>query len=293
MQLDLQRVEAVVAEVAAEVVLPRFRALAAHEVRDKGVNDLVTVADEEAEAAFERRLPDLLPGSWVLGEEMVARGEAAIAALARSESPVWVVDPVDGTYNFAHGEPHFAVIVALCRGDDTVAGWIHDPVRGETAVAEHGGGAVQAGRRLRVAPAPATPAEMRGTLHAGFRGNPHLKQRIDRNRGRVQQIRSLRCSGQEYLRLAAGEAHFSLFSSTKPWDHLAGVLIHREAGGYTTLLDRQPYRPHDAHSIGLLSAPDTASWLALRGALFGADWRPEDVSPGAAGALAPATPPSR
>ncbi|WP_421709605.1 inositol monophosphatase family protein [Algihabitans sp.] len=275
MQIDPKQVEAVIAEVAAEVVLPRFRALEAHEVRDKGVNDFVTVADEEAETALAERLPGLLPGSWVLGEEMVARGELSIEALAGSDAPVWVVDPVDGTFNFAHGDPFFAVIVALCRGEETLAGWIHDPVRTVTATAERGGGAWLAGTRLRVAPA-GPPAELSGTLHAGFRGRAALKTKVERNRGKVRQVRSLRCSGQEYMRLAAGETHFTLFSSTKPWDHLAGVLIHREAGGHSCLLDRRLYRPQDGQGIGLLSAPDRESWLSLRTALFDSDWRPED-----------------
>jgi fructose-1,6-bisphosphatase/inositol monophosphatase family enzyme len=278
MQLDLKKVEAVVAEVAAEAVLPRFRALAEHEVRDKGVDDLVTIADEEAESLLERRLPDLLPGSWVLGEEMVARGEAAVSALAAEERPVWIVDPVDGTYNYAHGDPNFAMIVALCRGEETLAGWIHDPLGGETAVAESGGGAWQGDRRLEVATPPASAAEMCGTLHAGFRGHPDLKRRVEGNRKRVQQLRSLRCAGREYMRLAAGEAHFSLFSSTKPWDHLAGALIHREAGGYSRLLDGQRYRPQDAVSVGLMLAPDAGSWTRLRGTLFGDAWPSDGVA---------------
>lgn len=285
MQIDPKQVEAVIAEVAAEVVLPRFRALEAHEVRDKGVNDFVTVADEEAETALAERLPGLLPGSWVLGEEMVARGELSMEALARSDAPVWVVDPVDGTFNFAHGDPSFAVIVALCRGEETLAGWIHDPVRTVTATAELGGGAWLAGTRLRVAQS-GPPAELIGTLHAGFRGRTPLKAKVDRNRDKVHQVRSLRCSGQEYMRLAAGETHFTLFSSTKPWDHLAGVLLHQEAGGTSALLDGRPYRPQDGQGIGLLSAPDREAWAGLRATLFGPDWRPEDgEAPAVEGAL--------
>jgi fructose-1,6-bisphosphatase/inositol monophosphatase family enzyme len=282
MRIDPEKVAEILAEVAAEVVLPRFRQLADHEVRDKGVNDPVTVADEEAEALLEARLPDVLPGSWVLGEEMVARGERPLSALEDASRPVWIVDPVDGTSNFASGREHFAMIVALCRGEETLAGWILDPLEGKTAMAEKGGGAVYDGERLRVLGAQA-PARMQGTLHAGFRGNRDLKGRVERNRGKVDQIRSLRCSGLEYVRMARAGAHFTLFSSTKPWDHLAGVLIHAEAGGFSRLLDRRPYRPQDAAAIGLLSAPDAESWTALRETLFGADWRPEEAEAPAAG----------
>jgi fructose-1,6-bisphosphatase/inositol monophosphatase family enzyme len=261
--IDPQRVAAIIEEVADQEVLPRFQALADHEIIEKRAGDLVTVADLETEKALTRRLADLLPGSRVVGEEAV-EADRSVLDLFEEDSPVWIVDPVDGTSNFAHGNPTFAVMVGLSQGPDLLAGWIYDPCGGRMAIAEAGSGAyLQDGTRLRVAKG-ADPGQMRGPILAGLPNFPELGARIRERRNRVDAVRSLRCAGQEYLRLALGENHFALFTKTKPWDHVPGVVIHREAGGFGRLLDGEPYTPRDSAAPGILLAPDEASWLRLR-----------------------------
>ena len=95
-----ESVAAIVAEVAAEELMPRFRHLASGDVRDKGPGDPVTVADEAAERALTRRLAGLLPGSLVVGEEAASADPAVVDRLSQ-DNPVWIIDPVDGTTNFA------------------------------------------------------------------------------------------------------------------------------------------------------------------------------------------------
>src|SRR5215831_11049818 len=142
---DPARVTALIEETAALEILPRFQKLAAGEIREKSPGDYVTVADEAAEAHLSPRLTALLPGSLVLGEEAAA------------------VDPIDGTGNFAAGRPGFAVMVALIRSDAVVAGWIHDPIGGRTAVAAAGEGAWIGECRLKVASPPRAAREMMGS----------------------------------------------------------------------------------------------------------------------------------
>src|SRR3546814_16939939 len=96
---DLERVAAIIRETAKVERLPRFKTLAADEIREKRPGDLVTVADIEAEKRLTRQLTDLVPGSRVIGEEAIAGDEALLAAQA-SDGSVWIVDPVDGTANF-------------------------------------------------------------------------------------------------------------------------------------------------------------------------------------------------
>ena len=81
-------------------------------------------------------------------------------------------------------------------------------------------------------------------------------------------MKSLRCAGAEYLRLAAGETHFSLFTRLMPWDHVPGVLLHREAGGTALCFDGTPYAASRYRELGLLMAPDPDSWEALRHVLL-------------------------
>ena len=240
MPVDLDTVATILEEVAAEEVLPRFRKLRDHEVRAKEGGELVTVADLAAEAQIERRLRDLLPGSRVVGEEAVAEDPGLLDLLESEDDWIWVVDPIDGTGNFAGGTPVFAVMAGLVRRGETVAAWIHDPVGGRTATAERGAGAWLNGRRLKLA-APPPFADLRGTLHAGTFAPPAMVRQVQARRARVGAIKSLRCAGWEYLRLAGGEMQFSLFTKLMPWDHVPGALIYQEAGGLARTLDGAPY----------------------------------------------------
>ena len=265
---DIDRITHLIEDTAAHEVRPRFRALAEGDVREKAAGDLVTVADEAAEAVLARRLVEALPGALVLGEEAAARDAAVLDRLA-DPAPVWVIDPVDGTGNFARGHPVFAVMVALVQHGETRAAWIHEPMEGRTTCATLGGGAFTNGVRLHLPPAPTQASDLVGTLHASQYGTPSLRRRLDRRRSRVQAVRSLRCAGAEYVRMAHGTQHFSIFTKLAPWDHAPGTLILREAGGVAGLLDGRPYTPAVREASGLLLAPDAESWQRLYDTLVG------------------------
>src|SRR4051794_10278381 len=110
---SFERGGALMAGAAGRAILPRFCALAQHEIEGKSPGELVTVADREAEALLAAGLAPLLPGSRVIGEEACSADPRLIDALG--EGIVWLVDPLDGTGNFAAGRPEFAVMVALLR----------------------------------------------------------------------------------------------------------------------------------------------------------------------------------
>ena len=109
---DIDRVTRLIEEAAAAEIMPRFQRLAAHDVREKAPGELVTIADEAVEARLAPLLTDLLPGSLVLGEEAAAVDRNLLDHLL-GEHAVWVIDPVDGTGNFAEGRSAFALMVAL------------------------------------------------------------------------------------------------------------------------------------------------------------------------------------
>lgn len=264
--IDIAKVSAVIRDIAAADVLPRFQSLAAEDVREKAAGDLVTVVDVAVEKLLTARLQDMLPGSLVVGEEAVHADPALMEQLGADE-PVWIIDPIDGTRNFAHGRPGFAIMVALVRHGESEAAWILEPVSGRFGVAERGSGAWMGERRLRVA-ATDTPARMTGSLHASSFAPRDLARRVDQRRGRVAAVKSLGCAGAEYLRLAAGEVHFSLFTRLMPWDHVPGTLLHHEAGGTALCFDATPYTAARYRDIGLLMAPDRQSWQALRETLL-------------------------
>ncbi len=262
---DPETVSTLLREVAEAEILPRFRALAAGDIREKGPGDLVTVADEAAERVLTRRLSDLLPGSLVVGEEACAADPTVLSRLSTGNDPVWIIDPVDGTSNFARGGTTFGVLLALAVGGRTVAGWIYDPVGARMVIAQAGEGAWMDGQRLAALPGGPLPG-LRGSLSTKFFA-PDEKKRLEALRPHFARTYRLFCAAHEYLNLLTGKGQFALYNRTMPWDHAAGVLAYQEAGGYVARWDGTPYGPADIQG-GILAAGDAPTWNALRDLLF-------------------------
>ncbi len=244
-------------DVAARIVLPRFRQLADDEVTEKGPDDLVTVADTEAEIELSRFLSGHLPGSTVIGEEAVAADPQVLAA-ARSCDRVWVIDPIDGTGNFVAGSPEFAVMVALVEAGQTVASWIYHPVTDRMYTAVRGGGAFVDGRRLVRAPAPSALADLHGVAITRLL-EPATRSRVEGRLtafGRMSENR--RAAGINYPLVAEGELDFVFCWRTLVWDHAPGALLLEESGGRAARLDGSDYEPWSERT-GLVFAADPAT----------------------------------
>ena len=226
---DDQQVIQIMREAATTLITPRFRQLREDEIQEKSPGDLVTIADLEAEKFLEEKLTALVPGSLVVGEE-ASEDSPEILERLKGDAPVWVLDPLDGTRNFAHGREPFAVIVAYCQGKETLMGWIHDPLTGETVWAAKGQGCWAGDKRLKLPTSPPFKY-MKGSLSGSH------AQRIKAVKGGPQSIRRLGCVGRDYMDLALGNIDFARYAfRLKPWDHAAGVLLHTEAGGYNHLI---------------------------------------------------------
>lgn len=267
---QVSAVIALLREVARTEILPRFKHLRAGDVRDKsGPLDPVTVADEEAEKALKAGLHALFPDDDVIGEESVSSGAASLERLAQP-GHVWILDPIDGTANFAAELPLFGVMAALVAADEILAGFIYDPFGDDCAYALAGQGAYLRAadgteRRLQVA-APVPVSQMVGSMSWRYMEEPlrsHVLHRLDR----MAAVTDYRCAAHQYRMLAAGYCHAQMFRKLLPWDHAAGVLLHREAGGYARRFDGSDYRPTTITG-GLLLTPDAASWEALADALL-------------------------
>ena len=263
MIIDPDRVTALIRETAEAVILPRFRTLSAEQICEKKPGDLVTVADTEAEAMLSRLLTANYPGTVALGEESVCRDRSALALLDQN-APVWIIDPVDGTTNFAHGRPDFTVIVALVDHGVTTAGWIHDPLGGTTIVARRGGGTWCGHQRLNVA-RNLPLAAMSGSAYGRVTGRGTAASLLT-VQGAVCSIKNTGCGGIDYMLMARGKTHFKFSSASLPWDHAAGILIMEEAGATTGFLGGSRYDVHH-HDRHLLIAPTPESWGALQALL--------------------------
>lgn len=267
---DLAALAALLREAARAEIMPRFRRLGAADVRTKtGPLDLVTEADEAAERYITAGLHRLHPGCVVVGEEATAADASLLGRIADADL-AFVVDPVDGTANFAAGLPLFGTMAAAIVRGEIVAGAIYDPLGDDTALALRGEGAwtetPQGARETLRAAAPAPLEHMSGTATPRYVAAA-LRRTVAANLTRVASSFDLRCAAHQYRMLAAGHMHFLLANKLMPWDHAPGVLIHREAGGYAARLDGTPYSPMETDD-GLLCTPDEASYKALRAALF-------------------------
>lgn len=252
MTVTIDRIAAIIADVAREEILTRFRSLGESGVRTKSHDrDLVTDADVAAEKALTRRLTAELPGSVVVGEEATYHDKSLLNRID-GEDPVWIVDPVDGTSNFAHGRETFATMVALTRGGTTVMGWIWDPIKEVLVAAEEGCGAFRNGDRLTITdPGPLS----------GLSGSPGFKV-PKRMQGAFARHMRHGSAAHDYMAMAEGRMHFSVYRRLMPWDHAAGILVHREAGGYDALIDGTPYAP-TIHGGTVIVAPTRDLWQQI------------------------------
>ncbi len=235
---------------AEEIILPRFRSLEDGDIDEKDGGELVTVADIETEKWLTARLPSLLPGSTVVGEEAVFADRSVFDRLAGSD-PVWVIDPIDGTWNFAHGRPVFAVLIALVLKGDVIGGWIYEPVSGTTVIGQRGDGVEFDGETLRLA----TPG---GGRYVGTAAR-YLFERAEANADVFEGVYRPNCAGHEYVLILSGERSFSAYTKLMPWDHAAGSFLVVEAGGHSALLSEGRYdvaRP----SGDLLTANSETAW---------------------------------
>ena len=269
LSIDLSQIDQIIRDVAVAEIMPRFRKLAANDVEMKGVNDPVTVADKEAERCLTERFSDYLPGSVIVGEETFAKDKTIMTRIDATD-PVWIIDPIDGTRNFVAGKPEFAVMVALVQHRQPVAAWIHDPNSGDTIMAEQGAGVWLRGKRVRLAhDMPGTPEIcLVGTRVMQLISDPTVMP----SGAGLPKIEIGSCAGFDYPRLFSGDATFAdaptsrvsslLYRHTNAWDHMPGLFLHQEAGGYHADWSGKPYDMSDPRA-GLLYAPDRVAWERL------------------------------
>jgi myo-inositol-1(or 4)-monophosphatase len=260
--IDIQFLRGILREAGETEIMPRFRMLAAADISEKKSSiDLVTDADISAEKLISKSLLDHFPGALIVGEEAYESDPGILSGLASAEL-AFVIDPVDGTFNFAAGLPVFGTNLAVVSHGETIAGLIHEPILGDTVMAMKGAGGrlvSRTGNETTLKVAAALPiAEMIGTISINDIDKSN-RRRIGGNLGKTKMAFAYNCSAYEYWMVSSGKVHFIGHHKLMPWDHLAGVLIHAESGGHTAKFDGSPYCPGET-SGGILSAPDKDCW---------------------------------
>jgi fructose-1,6-bisphosphatase/inositol monophosphatase family enzyme len=253
-------------EAADSFVVPVFgRAEAAAE--EKAPGEWVTIADRAAESFLAPRLAALVAGSVVVAEEMAATDPGVLGHLA-SAVDAWLLDPLDGTANFAAGTGPFAMMAALLRHGEAVASWILDPQTGRLAQAQQGAGAWLDGQRITTNAATGPDATLKGAVLRRFLPDPVARQVASAESRFAELSSGTGCAGADYPAIVTGGRDFILYWRTLPWDHAPGVLLAREAGGTAQRPDGSPYRPAEHARPGLLVARNPATWQQARAALI-------------------------
>ncbi|MFI6037382.1 inositol monophosphatase family protein [Streptomyces sp. NPDC051315] len=251
-------VEETVRKAAEAEIMPRFRRLAAHEVDQKsGPHDLVTDADRNAELYLTDALGALLPGSVVVGEEAVHANPVTYEAI-KGDAPVWIVDPVDGTRQFVHGDDGFCTLVALARHGVVLASWTYAPARAQLATAVRGRGAFLDGERLFAGPPTPGRDLTVATSHPDYTTEEQKHALLGLWRDGVAP-RACGSAGLEYLKVARGDLDATAFSWEAAWDHAAGLLLVEEAGGAHLTLTGEPFRITGGNSLPFTAARDAAT----------------------------------
>lgn len=221
---ELRRLEALIATAASEELIPRFRRV---EARHKADGSLITEADLRMQARVLDELASHWPGFELLGEEMDAQQQKQL--LDHSLRGLWVLDPLDGTANFASGMPFFGVSVALLAGGQVLAGVVYDPVRDESFSALLGQGAWLNGEQLALADSPRRLREAMAMVDL-----KRLPGELIERFAIASPYRSQRSFGSvalDWCWLAAGRVQVYLHGGQKLWDYAAGSLVLAEAGG--------------------------------------------------------------
>ena len=231
--------------VAGELLMERFHT--AKVVSYKGRGNIVTDADTAVEQEIKALLTGEFPDMGLLGEET--------AGVRADDGYVWVIDPLDGTRNFASGIPFFSVVIGLALDGEPLVGVNYDPNRDEMIEAQRGGGAFLNGRRVHVSER-STIAESIVGMDLSY-NNDGAVYGLDIIRSIWPGMQTARIMGSSALGIsyaAAGRTDLYFHYQLQPWDQVAGILLVREAGGVIT--DRTG-GPIGLYSDGLVASSAT------------------------------------
>lgn len=253
-----QNMHTLLRAVTRDAILPYYQSLSSEQIIEKAEDDFVTIADRLAEERLAEGLEKIAPGLPIVGEE-AAHADPSI--LDRLSQDCWIVDPIDGTHNFARGKPPFGIIIARASGGTAQAGWIYDPLADRLCVAQRGKGAFIDGERVIARSTQAGPPV--AAISTIFM-DPTERERVCTHVApHYRLVDTPRCAAEQYPRLALGVNDVSIFNRTLAWDHAAGVLWLNEAGGKVCRPDGSAYRVDEGERTGLLGAASPQLWDEL------------------------------
>jgi myo-inositol-1(or 4)-monophosphatase len=212
--------------------------------RKKNASDLVTEVDRMSEMLLRNKIQQEYPGHWILSEEDSCQANAYEIFKRQDSGYGWIIDPIDGTTNFIHGIPHFAISIGIVKDREPIIGVVYNPVTDELYTARKSMGAYLNGKPIRVG------KELKlaeAVIATGFQANDwktgsRLVRQIDQMAGKSRNVRLLGAASLDLCWIASGRLTGLWHEGLNPWDTAAGILILTEAGGCVTDKNGNPYR---------------------------------------------------
>ena len=217
------------AQKAARRMVRDFGEVENLQVSKKGPADFVSIVDKKAEEILVKELQKARPDfGFILEEHADIQG--------KDTSNTWIIDPLDGTTNFLHGIPHFAISIGLLRDNDLFAGVVYNPITDEMYWAEKGQGAFLNGKRLRVSARSTMPESLfaTGAPFLGKPKDPRFFERLEKVTKASSGIRRFGSAALDLAYVAAGRYDGFWECGLQPYDMAAGIVLVREAGGFVT-----------------------------------------------------------
>ena len=251
-EININEIKSILFDLSGKYILPMYKNLKDENIMIKNNNNIVTSVDINVENELNKILCKLLPNSLFVGEEIFSKFPKILDNYNQNQY-CWTVDPIDGTTNFSKGKEKFAIMLALSFREQILQSWIYKPLTHEICYAIKGEGTFINEKKISISKCSSL-SQSKGSISSKYWENNYLII-MDKIKNNFGEIKSYGCMGFEYVDIAKSIRNFAVLSRLSPWDHLPGILIIREAGGYDSYFDKGKYN-HCLQKKNLIVAGD-------------------------------------
>jgi fructose-1,6-bisphosphatase/inositol monophosphatase family enzyme len=250
--INNDEIKSILHDISQNIIIPKYKNLDSKDIKFKNKNnkDLVTIVDVAVEKKLQKKLNLLLPNSLFVGEESFAKKPEIIEAYNEKQY-CWTVDPIDGTTNFVKGKEKFAIMVALSFGEKILQSWIYKPLTYEFSYAKLGDVSYINSKKTSINNL-VDISEATGSISSKYWEEKYVNK-MKKIKFLFKEVKSFGCIAFEYVDIIKGNRDFAILSKLSPWDHIAGILLVREAGGSDIHFDLTNYK-HNIRKNNLIVA---------------------------------------
>ena len=237
-EIETSKIREILLNLSKKYILPKYKNLKDQDIKYKNNSDVYTSVDIIVEKELNTILCKLLPGSLFVGEEKFFEYPDIINNYNLNQY-CWTVDPLDGTKNFVKGKDKFAIMIALTFGDKILQSWIYNPLTEDIFYAIKYKGSFHNDKKIKIERS-SNLSDSVGSISTKYWEEDYLT-RMKKIKNLFFKINSYGCIGFEYIHIATNNRDFAILSKLSPWDHLSGILLIREAGGFDSYFDNGIY----------------------------------------------------